>query len=98
AALTHAGAPGAPKAQEIVMLKTPQDRLRLSRGVGDGLPNDRGDVAALAAALDHFGRYVPTDEPPAAGRSRSAFLKSSNKYSENPSWTRRAEQYRIQEN
>ena len=52
------------------MLKTPQERLRLSRGVGDGLPNRAPDVAALAAALDHFGRYNVKTEAPVSGGSQ----------------------------
>lgn len=52
------------------MLKTPQERLRLARGVGDGLPNQAQDVAALASALDHLGRYTAKQEQPLAGRSQ----------------------------
>jgi peptidoglycan hydrolase-like protein with peptidoglycan-binding domain len=51
------------------MLKTPQDRLRLARGVGDGLPNEARDLSALASALQHFGRYLPDKERPAGSRS-----------------------------
>lgn len=51
------------------MLELRSRRLRLGRGVGPGLPNDRGDVTQIEAVLDHLGR-LPKDEE--SGRMRPA--------------------------